>query len=293
MITHGNKQISEIVYARKASEGGGAVSLTNIIRGAQVVFGGLAPNVKNWLEKATKAAILAAFGVVDGKAVIKATNAYLDDIASTDPTKATALAGWLNTYAVEDARIVISIVPTLGKRWIVGNSKTYLDTGRKMAANGSIEIEFRNGDSGYFPMLVGTNWTDNNGFAVDKQIGNTNTQITIRGFMSSTINTEYTDNLLYLSWTEFTLNGQTVTNTNTAIESGSTVYLGGVRSYDKWTGRIYYYKYKEDGADVTNYIPYCKNNVNGWIDLLSGTFYPPTSGTWDIADSYTPLNQTP
>lgn len=286
MITHGNKQISEIVYARKVSEGGGAVRLTNIIRGAQVVFGGLKPSFA-WLKAATKAVILAAFGQTDGKAVIKATNAYLNALAVTDKSKASSLAGWLNTYAVEDARIVISLIPTLGKRWIVGNSKTYLDTGRKMAANGSIEIEFRNGESGSYPMLVGTNWRDNKGFAVDKQIGNTNTQITIRSFTSSGINTGYTDNLLYLSWTEFTLNGQTVTNTNTAIESGSTVYLGGVRSYDKWTGRIYCYKYKEDGADVTNYIPYCKNNVNGWIDLLSGTFYPPTSGTWDIADSYT------
>ena len=292
MITHGNKQISEIVYARKASEGGGAVRLTNIIRGAQVVFGGLQPSFA-WLEKATKAAILAAFGQDDGYAVLGATNAYLNALAATDPTKASALAGWLNTYAVEDARIVISLVPTLGKRWIVGNSTTYLDTGRKMAANGSIEIEFRNGDSGSYPMLVGTNWQDSKGFAVDKQSGNTKTQITIRSFTSSTINTGYTDNLLYLSWTEFTLNGKTVTNKNTAIESGSTVYLGGVRSYAKWTGRIYYYKYKEDGADVTNYIPYCKNNVNGWIELLSGTFYPPTSGTWGIADSYTPLTQTP
>ena len=292
MIVHGNKHISEIVYARKASEGGGAVRLTNIIRGAQVVFGWLAPSFGR-LKKATKAAILAAFGQYDGYAVIEETNAYLTALAATDPTKASALAGFINTYAVEDARIVISLVPTLGKRWIVGNSTTYLDTGRKMAANGSIEIAFRNGDSGSYPMLVGTDWGDKKGFAVDKQTGNTNTQITIRSFTSSTINTGYTDNLLYLSWTEFTLNGKTVTHKNTAIESGSTVYLGGVRSYDKWTGRIYYYKYKEDGADVTNYIPYCKNNVNGWIDLLSGTFYPPTSGTWGIADSYTPLNQTP
>ena len=105
MIAHGNKQISEIVYARKASEGGGAVRLTNIIRGAQVVFGGIASTVGNWLEKATKAAILAAFGVVDGKAVIKATNAYLNALAATDQTKASALAGFIN----EDPMLVCSL----------------------------------------------------------------------------------------------------------------------------------------------------------------------------------------
>ena len=95
MITHGNKQISEIVYARKASEGGGAVLLTNIIRGAQVVFGGLKPSF-GWLTGATVAAILAAFGQTNGNAVIKATNVYLNAIAATDPTKAFALAAVLN-----------------------------------------------------------------------------------------------------------------------------------------------------------------------------------------------------
>lgn len=105
MITHGKKQISEIVYARKASEGGGAVRLTNIIRGAQVVFGGLYPDVKNWLEKATKAAILAAFGQDDGYAVIGATNAYLNTLTATDPTKASALAGFIN----EDPMMVCSL----------------------------------------------------------------------------------------------------------------------------------------------------------------------------------------
>ena len=104
MITHGNKQISEIVYARKASEGGGAVRLTNIIRGAQVVFGVLKPSFA-WLEKATRAAILAAFGQTDGKAVIKATNAYMNALAATDPTKASALAGFIN----EDPMLVCSL----------------------------------------------------------------------------------------------------------------------------------------------------------------------------------------
>ena len=104
MIAHGNKQISEIVYARKSSEGGGAVRLTNIIRGAQVVFGGKVPfNV--WLTDAATTAILAAFGQTDGKAVIKATNAYLNALAATDPNKASALAGFIN----EDPMLVCSL----------------------------------------------------------------------------------------------------------------------------------------------------------------------------------------
>ena len=127
MITHGNKQISEIVYARKASEGGGAVRLTNIIRGAQVVLGGIATGVGNWLEKATKAAILAAFGQTDGKAVIKATNAYLNAIAATDKNKATALAGFTN----EDPMLVCSLGlqpqgVEMPIRWLVGDGNVWL-----------------------------------------------------------------------------------------------------------------------------------------------------------------------
>ena len=126
MITHGNKQISELWYARKASEGGGAVALTNIIRGAQVVFGGLKPPFV-WLEKATTQAILAAFGQTDGKAVIKATKAYLNGIASTDPTKATALAGFIN----EDPMLVCSLGlepqgVQMPIRWLVGDGKVWL-----------------------------------------------------------------------------------------------------------------------------------------------------------------------
>lgn len=119
MIIHGNKQISEIVYARKASEGGGAVRLTNIIRGAQVVF--------SWLEKATKAAILAAFGKTDGNAVIKATNAYLNGIAATDKSKASALAGFIN----EDPMMVCSLGlqpqgVEMPRRWLVGDGKAWI-----------------------------------------------------------------------------------------------------------------------------------------------------------------------
>ena len=125
MITHGNKRISEIVYARKASEGGGAVRLTNIIRGAQVVFGGLSPSPSTkWLTGATMAAILAAFGQTDGKAVIKATNAYLNALAETDPTKASALAGFIN----EDPMLVCSLVDCGVRRYCVITNTSSADS---------------------------------------------------------------------------------------------------------------------------------------------------------------------
>lgn len=144
MITHGNKQISELVYARKASEGGGAVRLTNIIRGAQVVFGGLKPDVKTWLMVATKAAILAAFGQTDGKAVIKVTNAYLNALAATDPTKASALAGFIN----EDPMLVCSLGlqpqgVEMPIRWLVNNDNAYIRTGITLDNNSGIYARFK------------------------------------------------------------------------------------------------------------------------------------------------------
>lgn len=125
MIIHGNKQISEIVYARKASEGGGAVAISNIIRGAQVVFGGLYPKV-TWLYPPTRAAILAAFGQTDGKAVIKATNAYLNALAATDPTKAQQIAIFMNEsaiHAVGYARFIyeyqeVEYIQGQGSQWM-------------------------------------------------------------------------------------------------------------------------------------------------------------------------------
>ena len=48
-----------------------------------------------WLKPATMQAIIGAFGA-DGAAVIAATNAYLNALAATDRTKATALADVLN-----------------------------------------------------------------------------------------------------------------------------------------------------------------------------------------------------
>lgn len=50
-----------------------------------------------WLKAATKQAIRGAFGQTDGTAVIKATNAYLTQLAASDRDKATALADYLNS----------------------------------------------------------------------------------------------------------------------------------------------------------------------------------------------------
>lgn len=129
MIIHGRKQISEMVYARRASEGGGAVRLTNMIRGAQVVFGGLGPSWFKWLTKAIQAAIVGAFGG-DGWAVIKATNAYLNGIAATDPTKAQALAAFINEDPMMVCSLGLSVEGvTMPIRTLNGDGTAWINTG--------------------------------------------------------------------------------------------------------------------------------------------------------------------
>lgn len=113
MIAHGRKQISEMVYARKASEGGGAVRLQNMIRGAQVVFGGLAP-----------------FSPYSGAATGALTAAFptqwpiIRDYGFSHPE----IVPYVNAYATEDPKIAYSLVPTLGKRYLTvpqGSGKGY------------------------------------------------------------------------------------------------------------------------------------------------------------------------
>jgi len=85
-----------------------------------------------WLSKAARQAILAAFGQNDGWQVIKATNAYLNQLAASDRDKATALAGFIN----EDPMMVCSIVDTPKTRWLKGDGTAYINTG-VYATNGT------------------------------------------------------------------------------------------------------------------------------------------------------------
>ena len=90
MISKGTQYLS--------AAGFGNIRVTAASMGKALVFW-------DWLLYATKQAILGAFGARDGAAVIKATNAYLNALAATDRTKATALAGVIN----EDPMMVCSL----------------------------------------------------------------------------------------------------------------------------------------------------------------------------------------
>lgn len=291
MIIHGNKQISEIVYARKASEGGGAVRLTNIIHGAQVVF--------SWLKYATTTAILAAFGQTDGKAVIKATNAYLNALAETNTNKASALAGFIN----EDPMLVCSLGlqpqgVQMPIRKIRCNGSQYIDTGLRMNPDGQWKIKYTLGTYSNYPMLFGTQWDDATGFAVE-QNGDSSSMIQISYWTKS--QSFSGDIELVLGWQGGSWNGTAFSTGKSKQTSGKTIWLGGVRGgYSKWRGLIESLEYNEGQGTLNWFVPYQDGEVVKWIDLLSGTKYPNLgSGVFEIVyrlpdgTPWTPLNQTP
>ena len=97
------------------------------------------------LTEAAEQAIRGAFGQRDGWAVIKATNAYLNQLAASGQAgkdKATALAGFIN----EDPMMVCSLGlepqgVTMPIRLMDNNGTAYINTGVALATG--LDIEFR------------------------------------------------------------------------------------------------------------------------------------------------------
>lgn len=322
MIAHGNKQISEIVYARKASEGGGAVRLTNIIRGAQVVFGGLRPSLVWQLLVATKAAILAAFGQTDGKAVIKATNAYLNALAATDPTKATALAGFIN----EDPMLVCSLGlkpqgVEMPIRKLVGDGVAWIDTPYHASNNtymkfvGSVP---RGTDGGVF----GCCYKNGDYYGMYVYRINTNRfEVLVRPSFSNVSNNSNTGvHILEIDSSGFYEDGtkrwSVTANTFTTEHTIGLFYVK--PPYKKISNsNAVSLEIRESGNEVANLVSFqlgehrtaeqCYPKVEqavgtkGMIDLVTGLFHPNsnTSGSFTIeytlpdGTPWTPLNQTP
>lgn len=302
MIAHGNKQISEIVYARKASEGGGAVRLTNIIRGAQVVFGGLYPLWR--LTDAAKAAILAAFGKTDGYAVIKATNAYLNALAATDPTKASALAGFIN----EDPMLVCSLglqpqgveMPIRG---LVNDGVAYINLGVKPNSKTILEVRYARLTTSYSSCGARVAF-GNSAFSIhagDNIQFNTQNSNIETGIEAS-IGIYYTYKLDAVNRKAFLNN--IVFNTDAISGNNYNIWLfandnaGSLHNPNK--ASYAFAKLKQGNTELEMY-PFIRQGANGMIDTINGVFYPNanTSGSFTIeytlpdGSPWTPLNQTP
>ena len=119
----------ETVEAKNFQFGGKVFngSPSAIYVGSNLVWAG------GWLNQAAQRAIVGAFGQRDGMAVIKATNAYLTQLAASGQAgkdKATALAALINEV---DYMLVCSLVDTGKYRYIKSDTKSYIETGWKPA----------------------------------------------------------------------------------------------------------------------------------------------------------------
>jgi hypothetical protein len=303
MIIHGNKQISGIIYSREALDGGGAVALTNIIRGAQVVFGGLAPSFSSWLSKAARQAILGAFGHDDGWQVIGATNRYLNGIAATDPTKAQALAALLNEdpmmvcslgLEVEGVTMPIRYIQNSGMAWINTEIvptdyadldwETYVswqnfnsydkclfaEYGSSYAGSGIYGLVYHDtlGSAGFMAGMY------NQGARTT--LSGTISRTKIKGIKTPSKLEVYVNDVLKGSGTVGTLASKQIW-----IFVANGHYYGSYNS----VFQLEYLKFISDGVGVAHFVPCVSNGVNGLYDIDRKRFFANanTAGTLSIA----------
>ena len=255
-----------------------------------------------WLRRATKQAIVGAFGQTDGKAVIKATNAYLNDIAASDRDKAQQIADWLNAYAVEDANIVYSLVPTLGViRWLTSSGGALINTGHYPQAD---RLYLKTKLQIHGPVKSGTQFVAY-GFYNGNRVP---VSFYCPGGVANTM-TVYHEvaGVLGTSASSFSFaKNETVEVEVTVANNSRTVTQNGVNKTQTFSGSLgnnmpiilfgsrsnsgYYMEVASSFSDTIlddlYLVPFIRNNVNGMLDLIGGTFYANAgSGSFTISET--------
>ena len=277
MITHNG------IYLLHATHHG--MPIVAATMGGKMVIG--------WLLSATLQAIVAAFGAVEGGEVIRNTNDYLNQIATTDPQRAQALAGWLNTYAAEDAHIVYSLIPTLGVvRKITTVGAAAINTGLYINVGDYFKMGFQcdNLPASGYNRVTPYGCTNRMWMRIERQNF-------IECYMQSqqniggctfAANTMYemeinTNGTYKIGSQTFTKNGLTATTPNTMW------LFKKAGSYNEtYTKRIDRYElFNSDGEYRQYLVPFIRNEVNGMLDLLTGDFFPNamSSGSFTISET--------
>lgn len=231
-----------------------------------------------WLTKATKQAIVGAFGQRDGKAVINATNAYLNQLAASDRDKATALAGFIN----EDPMMVCSlglepeltVLPAMPVRMLVGTNRGRINLG-PIVTESTCEVKAivqhrgttltgffgtRYGNQGYVQYATpGTGWRHDwpngtssySGTCVKNQLYRVQVR---KGYLkiddTVLVNTTYTE----------------------AICTNDFYLLDAYATNGYQTNAMAMFNFKDSTKEYEMY-PFIRNGVVGAIDVLSDTFH--------------------
>ena len=201
------------------------------------------------------------------------------------------IVGYMNAYAPEDAKIAYSLIPSLGTRWINnGGTGANIDTGivRDVAHSykfaglinyPSVTSRQLNGAQGYVYFGV-----VNNGY----QIAGGGDAVALTGAVANAdINFEVTFNCP-ASKVSATVNGVSY-NGNVSFSnspSGAHFFLFSLNDNVLPSNcKISHFELWQDGEKIRDYVPYIRNNQNGVLDLVNGTFTKNTSGTLTISET--------
>jgi len=239
-----------------------------------------------WLRYVTKAAILAAFGQTDGKAVIKATNAYLNQLAASDRDKATALAAFIN----EDPMMVCSLGlqpqgVTMPIRHLYGNGSAYINIGIYSKDFDTFEMGMLVTNTSQFSNVEGCretgsaaySWCRFSGGLIEPwfggSVGNTpviaNKPFVFKMLAKVGEQKGYIDDVLKFQNTASVpyIDGQVSVHYAFAMNNNPS-------PANYFTGYGSKVAYIKDGADVVRLIPYYDkiNEKMQWLDLVSGNY---------------------
>ena len=177
------------------------------------------------------------------------------------------IVGYMNAYAPEDAKIAYSLVEGIGERWCNTNG-TFMSSGVFYDSNSIVDVTLD-------MQCTSGGW------------------IGVNGILQ--YNCPVHSKRVKLRWVK---NGGTCyiyqdgVQVSTASYSGYSGYFGIFRLGDGsgWNGsnpqgKIYGGVFNKNNALVKDFVPYVKNGVVGLLNLETGEFGTPSSGSFTISDS--------
>ena len=212
---------------------------------------------------------------------------------------------YVNAYAVEDAKIAISLVPGIGTRWIVGDGSAWINTNMKIYSDIGYEIKADCTGTSYGARLMGAS-NNSSYYAQVKWVSGNRYHVQTGGGATEqffTVGTEadiMVDGGSPTSPATVTINGTVVSTTLPRVNPMilmNPFYIfamnNGSTAADKANCKIAKVALWSATMDTSKdnpyawFVPFIRNNVNGMLDLVNGTFYQ-NAGTGQFTISETP-----
>lgn len=280
MITHNGKYLSGATHH--------GMPIVAATMGGKMVIGG------KWLLSATLQAIVAAFGSAEGTDVIRKTNDYLNQIATTDTQRALQISGFIN----EDPMLVCSLVETSKVRYCESSGMAYFFVDGVYGSDKLVtESKFAYLEGYTYPAVFGcASSGETYRYTIHSNSGGTNVGFRITGLSVNSATSPETWNEVKISKDGCYCNGtllgkftsifKVANNMGVFLEHQDTIQTTRFAN-----ARIEYLKFADEDISV-HILPFIRNGENGMLDIISGTFYPNanTQGSFTIALTSAPTS---